>query len=288
MDGLSVGSVRVLPLSDGEFAPAVDNFFPDLPAAAWDAYRADHLLEGDRLPLNFGCFLLEADGRAILVDTGVGPVRPPALEGGGHLMEALREVGIDPDTIAYVLLTHFHPDHIGGNTAQRDGAWTPAFPRARYLAQRGEWEHWSHQEAPAVLMDRAVRPLLDDGRLELVDGERAVTASVTLLPTPGHTPGHESILIRSGGEGAVILGDILHTPAQVPDPDRSVRHDIDKEQARATRRAMWDRIEAHGLIVCAGHMRPPNTVGRLVRVEGKRHWQALMPAAGESGRARAR
>jgi len=265
--------VQIVPISDGVFAPAARLFFPELADEAWDAYRAEHLLDGVNLPLNFGCFLLRADGHTILVDTGVGPVAPAALTGGGHLMERLREIGVVADEIETVISTHMHPDHVGGNMIQEGEHWTAAFPRARYIAQAQEWEHWAEREGAAPLMERAVRPLVEAGRYELVEGEHELSASVRLLPTPGHTPGHNSVLISSGGEGAVILGDILHTPAQVVEPERSVRQDMDKDQARATRRAMWERVEQHGLTVCAGHLREGNNVGRIVRVEGKRYWQ---------------
>lgn len=273
MGGQLVGSVEVLPLSDGSFALPPARFFPEVPADAWAQYRAEHLDADGNVPLNLGCFLLRADGATILVDTGIGP---SSRFGGrsGALPAELDTAGIRPEAVDFVLTTHMHLDHIGWNTVERDGAAVPTFPHARYLVQRAEWE-WARSLTgdAAAPIERSVRPLEKAGALDLVEGEHAVTASVRFLPTPGHTPGHSCILIDSGGQQAVILGDVAHSPVQVTEPTWTVGADADKERARASRAALWERIAEHGLTVAAGHFLPPN-IGRFVRVEGRRYWRA--------------
>jgi glyoxylase-like metal-dependent hydrolase (beta-lactamase superfamily II) len=273
MGGELVGSVELLPLSDGSFSRPPSRFFPDVPADSWVPYREDYLDADGNVVLNLGCFLVRADGVTILVDTGIGP----HVNLGGHsgsLLEEMETAGVAREAVDVVLTTHMHLDHIGWNTVERDGAVVPTFPRARYLVQRIEWE-WAMSLTgdAAAPIDRAGRPLEPAGVVDLVDGEHAVTPSVRFLPTPGHTPGHSCILIDSNGQQGVILGDVAHSPVQVPQPEWSVGADVDKDRARASREALWDRIAEHGLTVAAGHFPPPN-VGRFVRVEGRRYWRA--------------
>jgi glyoxylase-like metal-dependent hydrolase (beta-lactamase superfamily II) len=276
-----IGSTEVLALSDGTFSRPPERFFPDKDEAAWAPYQ-QYLDDHGEVPLNIGSFLIRADGRTLLVDTGIGP----AMDMGGvteRLPDALRGAGVAPEEIDAVLITHMHFDHIGWNTTGTESGPAPTFPRAHYLIQATEWRYWvqpKSEQAPHLtdqlieILDRTARPLEGAGLLELVDGEHAVTPSVHFLPTPGHTPGHACILIDSGGEQAVILGDVAHNPVQVADPNWSVGGDTDLELGRRSRAALWERIEQHGLTVCAGHFTGPN-IGRFVRVEGRRMWRGL-------------
>jgi glyoxylase-like metal-dependent hydrolase (beta-lactamase superfamily II) len=119
-----------------------------------------------------------------------------------------------------------------------------------------------------------VWPLAELGLMELMDGEYALTRALTALPTPGHTPGHMSILITSQGERALILGDAAHNPAQVHETDWVSRADMDPEVTRRTRRALMERLEREGTVVAAGHFPAPG-FGKIVRLEGRRLWQVL-------------
>ncbi len=119
-----------------------------------------------------------------------------------------------------------------------------------------------------------VWPLDELGLLELMEGDQALTSQLTTLPTPGHTPGHMSIVISSQGEKALILGDVLHNPVQAHETDWVSRADMDPEQTRITRRSLMERLEREGTLVAAVHMPAPG-FGKIVRLEGRRYWQAL-------------
>lgn len=281
MDGITIGRVEILPLSDGYLARTPGRFFPETPAADWQPYR--QFLDADgQVRLNLGCFLLRADGRTVLVDSGLGPEIDPGEGEGGRLLDALAAADVPAEAVDLVLATHLHLDHIGWHAARRGDEYAPTFPRARYLIQRAEWEHWLQprtEQTPHIdeedeqFLARLLPPLERAGVLELVDGEYAATPSVRYLPTPGHTPGHACVLVDGGDERAVILGDVAHSPAQVGEPQWPVGADEDRALGIATRRALWEQIEWHGLRVAAGHFPPPG-IGRFVRVEGRRWWQA--------------
>ncbi len=272
-DTMRVGNVEVRALSDGGFTPPPSRFMPDVPAEAWERYRAQHIDANGNLRLNLGCFLVRSGGQTILVDNGIGP-RDTGGIAGGRLMDELKEAGVAPEDIDQVVITHMHFDHIGWNTVDRAGGPTPTFPRARYTIQRAEWDYWAKEESAKRTMETLAYPVERAGQLSLVDPNHQPTPDLTMLSTPGHIPGHVCILIASGGEQAVILGDVAHTPVQVTEPDWSIAADVDQVRARQSRNALWDRIEAEGLRVAAGHFPPPN-FGRFVRLEGRRTWQML-------------
>jgi glyoxylase-like metal-dependent hydrolase (beta-lactamase superfamily II) len=105
-------------------------------------------------------------------------------------------------------------------------------------------------------------------------GEHSITRELTAVPTPGHTPGHVSILVTSQGQRALVLGDAAHNPAQFEEPDWVSRADMDPELTRQTRRALLDRLEREDILVMAGHFEAPG-FGRVVRLNGRRYWRGL-------------
>lgn len=274
---ISVGNVEILSLSDGILEFDLCNFFPTIPQDNWHQYES-HLTAEHKVRFNLGSFLVRADGRTILVDTGLGPKPADAPETPwGTLLDDFTAHGVQPADIDMVVLTHLHRDHVGWNLLSQGGKYVPTFPRARYWVSTKDWEACHH---PAVQPDRfpnaptCVWPLAELGLVEFMDGEHALTRELTALPTPGHTPGHMSILITSQGERALILGDAAHNPAQVHETDWVSRADMDPEQTKITRRVLMERLEWEGTLVAAGHFPAPG-FGKIVRLEGRRYWQVL-------------
>lgn len=273
---VTIGKVEILSLSDGALQFDLCNFFPSISEEQFQPYQ-DYLTPEHQVRFNLASFLVRSDGHTILVDTGMGPKPADAPDSPwGQLMDDFQTHGVRPEDIDMVVMTHLHRDHVGWNLQASEAARRPTFPKARYWLSRGDWEA-CHQPEVSDRFPNApdqVWPLEELGLMEFMDGEQALTSELTTLPTPGHTPGHMSIMISSQGERALILGDVLHNPAQAQETDWVSRADMDPEQTRITRRALMERLEREGTLVAAGHMPAPG-FGKLVRLEGRRYWQAL-------------
>jgi glyoxylase-like metal-dependent hydrolase (beta-lactamase superfamily II) len=157
-------------------------------------------------------------------------------------------------------------DHVGWNTMRVNGGWAPTFPNARYLVAQPEWEHWSKEDDRSMgdVLGDSVRPIVEAGLVDFVAPGHALTGEVALEPTPGHTPGHTSVRIRSEGREAVITGDLMHHPAQCAHPEWGSSADVDPAQARRTRRAFLDAQAGRAVLVIGTHFAGPHA-GRIVR-----------------------
>ena len=286
---MTVGNVEISHLYDmvADFPLTLDQLFPTVPLEAWEPYRREYpdlFGPGNAWRYHGGCYLIRSEGRTIVVDTGVGPSSLGLaiwIGAGGELPDRIRAAGVALEDVQTVVFTHLHPDHVGWNLQQDGDTFRPTFPRARYLAHRADWETFHRPEVQQAMEGVAPRyvqetltPLESLGALDLTDGERSLTSEVTALHTPGHTPGSMSLLISSGGERAIIVGDAIAHPAQVEHPDWGFAFDFDGETALQTRGQLLDRIEAEGLILTACHFPEPG-FGRVVRLEGRRVFQAL-------------
>jgi glyoxylase-like metal-dependent hydrolase (beta-lactamase superfamily II) len=282
---VAVGQARVLPVLDArvDYPWPLAELFPGVPDDAWDPYR-------ERYPDAFGaptvwrssyrCFLIRSQDRTILLDSGMGTAGSPlagVFATEGQLLPRLQRAGVDPGDVEVVILSHLHPDHVGGNF---DSSGQLTFPNARHLVPAADWEAFHTPEVqahfPFPYVEHAITPLESLGVLELVSGEHAVTDEVRLLPAPGHTPGHTTVRIASGGDEALLVVDALLHPAQVTEPDWSSMFDMDPERDRATRRDLLDRLEGQEMLFAASHF-PEPAFGRIARLDGRRYWQPSHP-----------
>ena len=274
---LQIDDVEILALSDGMLEFDLCNFFPTIPGEDWQPH-ASHLTHEQKVRFNLGSYLIRSSGRTILVDTGLGP-RPADTPDvpWGELLRDFQAHGVRPDEVDMVVLTHLHRDHVGWNLVREGERYVPTFPNARYWMTAKDWETChqpEHQPQRYPNAPTCVWPLEELNLIEFMHGEHSLTRELTAVPTPGHTPGHVSLLITSQGQRALVLGDAAHSPVQFEEPDWCSRADMDPDLTRQTRRALLDRLEREEIIVAAGHFQAPG-FGRVVRLEGRRYWRGL-------------
>ena len=274
---IRVGNAEIMSLSDGMLEFDLCNFFPTIPGDSWQQYES-HLTAEHKVRFNLGSYLIRSDGRTILVDTGLGPKPANAPDAPwGQLMHDFQTHGVRPEEVDMVVLTHLHRDHVGWNLLPEGGTYVPTFPNARYWLSTTDWEVCHRADVQPDRFPNAptcVWPLAELGLVEFMQGEHSITRELTAVPTPGHTPGHMSILITSRGERALVLGDAAHNPAQIHETDWVSRADMDPDLTKQTRRALMERLEREEIIVAAGHFEAPG-FGRIVRLDGRRYWQGL-------------
>jgi glyoxylase-like metal-dependent hydrolase (beta-lactamase superfamily II) len=219
--------------------------------------------------LSIHALLVEAPGLKLVVDTCVGNDKKRSVPLFDNLQTAFlsdfAKAGCTPDDVTAVVCTHMHVDHVGWNTKLVDGNWVPTFPNARYLLGQAEWDHWSAEGEGdhKAILDDSVRPLFAAGLVDLVAMDHRISPEVRLIPTPGHTPGHVSVLIESEGASAVITGDMMHHPCQIARPDWASGFDTDQARGRTTRRAFLEDMARDGTLVIGTHFAAP-TAGRVV------------------------
>jgi glyoxylase-like metal-dependent hydrolase (beta-lactamase superfamily II) len=227
--------------------------------------------EEGKLRFSIHALVVETPTLTILVDTCVGNDKERLPYRLWHQLQTnflgdLAAAGFDRMQVDVVLCTHLHVDHVGWNTMLVEDTWVPTFPNARYLLARDEFEHWANddEEFQQTIMGDSVLPVFDAGLVDLVDTTHQVCEEVDLVPTLGHTPGHVSVRIRSGGEQALITGDFVHHPCQMARLDWASSADSDKARAEATRRRVFaEHVDTPTLII-GTHFAGP-TAGRVVR-----------------------
>ena len=278
MTGYSVriGDAEIISVTDGHIHFTPSDFFPSVDSGEWAAH-SDQLTADGLIRMNVGSFVIRVGDDVALVDTGLGEGDHPFDNSEwGLLASDMAGKGISPDEVNTVIITHLHRDHVGWNMIEKDGARTPFFPNAGYYIPKADWDVFTRRAGMRMFsyINEQVTPLMELGALEFVEGEQPITDNLTALPTPGHTPGHTSVLVSSAGESAVVLGDAAHIPVQAHHTDWSPRADTNPELSRQHRAELFDRMEKDHSLVVSGHFPVPG-FGRLARVEGRRYWQAL-------------
>jgi glyoxylase-like metal-dependent hydrolase (beta-lactamase superfamily II) len=253
-------------------------FFPNTSDEAWAPYRSwlepDALdPKSDALLFPMQSYVVRTAHHTVLIDTCIGngkdrPKRPSwHLKTDDTYLRGLATLGIAPEEIDYVFCTHLHADHVGWNTRLENGRWVPTFPNARYIFSKKEFETWrdvGHRNFARTPLEDSVLPIVAANRAQLVANDFALDDQIRLESTPGHTPDHVAIAIGSAGEGAVMCGDLMHSPVQCLHPEWVPWPDWDAELASRTRRAFLERYCDTPTLVCTAHF-PLPSAGRIVR-----------------------
>jgi glyoxylase-like metal-dependent hydrolase (beta-lactamase superfamily II) len=261
----TVGDAQVTALSDGTMPLDLHQVLKGISPVEMDALLARYFLTNPVQP-SINVYLIEMEGRAVLVDTGTGDLFGPG--NGGRLPEALAAAGIRPDQIDDVLITHAHPDHIGGLVTGGRRVFSKAVihvgkPDLDFFLGEG-----NHLNPRAAEQAKAMfKPYLDDGKIHSFERTGEILPGISAELRPGHSPGSALFRLNSRGQELVIIGDIIHVAAvQLDRPDVTFLFDWDPSKARADREQALQEFARGGTLIAAPHLSFPG-VGH-VRVEG--------------------
>ncbi len=276
-----LGNLDLAILSDGDFYIDAGATFGIVPRVMWESY-AGEMDSRYRVTLGLNSLLLRSQGKTILIETGVGDKpggwrRQSSPASQGTLLTEMDAIGVRPEEVDVVLNTHLHADHSGWNTRYVDGELVPTFPNATYMLVRDEWEAAiaPNERTRATYLEENILPIEQKGRLELVDGETKITDEVTLVPTPGHSAGHASVVLSSGGESAIYIGDIAQKAVQLERTAWVAAFDIMPLVSMETKKRIVEQAISDGSLLIAVHAPFPG-LGRMTRTEqGHRHWTAV-------------
>ncbi|MFB9691377.1 MBL fold metallo-hydrolase [Amycolatopsis plumensis] len=283
---VTIGSTTITYLPDGEVHLEPSTLFPSSGSDGWAAY-APYLDPDGRLPVSVGSFLVTTPTHRVLVDLGLGAVdfEVPGMGSftGGALLDSLADEGVDPAEIDTVIFTHLHHDHVGwtSDLAPAPGVvhTSPAnaltFGRARHLVDRDEWNYWNGQaEVTGPDPDAVQKPL--SSVIQFFDRAEDVVPGISALPTAGHTPGHTSLLVTDPGsdERVLILGDVMHTQAQVSETHWNFLLDVDAERGTYARVALLEQYHDDRTVVAGGHF-AGTVFGRFLPPRKQHRWATL-------------
>lgn len=302
MEQWKIGDIVVSKIVEfGGWLP-IDMWFGIMPDCTPDALEQLAWLtptyrRGDQINLSIHSFLIETPSHKIIVDTGIGNAKRRQWEFFNDLqtdfLSRADEV-IPRDEVDLVVLTHLHSDHVGWNTRLVSGEWVPTYPDARYCVARSEYDYWlryvndpsiavSYSDFAQMALDArevyrdSIAPIVEAGLVDWVDPDEELVPGVTLFSTPGHTPGHMSVLLESGNERAIISGDVFHTQAQVGRSNWRAQFDSAPDEAIATRQTFLEQFADTSTLVLGTHFGTPT--GNYIRRNGDSF--KLVPVTGE-------
>jgi glyoxylase-like metal-dependent hydrolase (beta-lactamase superfamily II) len=280
----SVGDFQCIAIKDGTFPYTTNSFFANVPKEQLE----DHHLPLDHLVCPYNCLVVKTGKHTLLIDTGAGIAVNKYLEKdglaptSGDLLKHLSAEGIAREEITTVVLTHAHPDHIGGVL---DASGKPAFPNAQYVMSKTEWDFWTSdpdlhnleladgiKELLVITAQKNLLPL--KGRIELLDGEKEVVPGVHVIPAPGHTPGHIALAISSSKAQLLHVADSVLHPMHLENPAWRNAFDLNQDDAATTRQRLLDRAVADNANVLAYHFPFPG-IGRVIKSGNAWKWEAL-------------
>jgi glyoxylase-like metal-dependent hydrolase (beta-lactamase superfamily II) len=266
-----IGGFEVTTLLDGSAMRDGPHpiFGADQPAEAVAELMRQSMLPEMKVQFYFTPTLVNTGAELVLFDTGNAPANRPGV---GNTQDQLKAAGYTPDQVDIVVITHFHPDHIGG--VMTDGA--PTYPNARYVTGSTEHNLWDKiamddpENGAGKVYTANLKPLLD--KFTFIEPGAAVVSGVTAVESFGHTLGHLSFMLESAGAGLLVWGDIAnHFVASIERPDWHVSFDMDKEMAVATRKRIFDMVSADHVPVVAYHS-PFPAVGLIEAKDGGYRW----------------
>jgi glyoxylase-like metal-dependent hydrolase (beta-lactamase superfamily II) len=285
MNTWQIGDFTVSRIVEMEVAGGTRFILPDATrdAASDISWLNPHFADDDgNLIMSIHALVIDTGDQRIIVDTCIGNDKPRNVPNWNNLqtsfLQDLEAAGYPRESIDTVLCTHLHVDHVGWNTMLVNGEWVPTFPNARYLLAQKEFDYWMNggigddEDAYGDVLGDSVQPVVDAGLVDLVDWEHQVWPGVQLEPTPGHTPGHCSVHLRSNG------GDCIHHPCQMTRVDWCSSADSDQSAGQATRETLLAKYVDSDVLFIGTHFATP-TAGHVKHLDGGGYWLDVGDAA---------
>lgn len=270
---MKIGDYELSFISDGTFLLDGGAMFGVVPKSLWQKKApAD---EKNRITLGLNSLILIKNKTVVLLETGLGEFESQKfqeiyeIKREKNLLEKIKEFGLDLEDVTYVINTHLHFDHCGWNTRSKDGILKPTFSRAKYFIQRKEWEsalNPDERSSASYIRDRLI-PLKEKGNLELIDGDLEVEEGIKIIHAPGHTRGHQCVLIESKGKKLFFPGDLIPTSAHFPLP-YIMAYDLFPLETLENKKKILERAEREGWIFALYHD-PKYVFGKAEKFEGK-------------------
>ena len=268
---IQLDTIRITYLPDGYALFCPTDLFPTTTPPDWQPYQ--HLLNHDgQLVSSVGAYIIQTSNRIILVDVGYCPGQ--YIEGsiflqGGELLSSLKRAGFAPTDIDIVFLTHLHSDHVRGISQRVNDEQNFIFPNAHFLVRSAEWQRFANPAEPRSDVEDALKLL--ESRIELIEEGESIVPEVTVLATPGHTAGHASLLVASGDQRAILLGDTFHSIVQIEHPTWTNTFDRDPELAKIARKQMLQELAKPATIGIGTHF-ADSVFGRVMLAQGGYQW----------------
>ena len=272
----SIGTLDCIAVNDGDMEYDASEYVANAPTAEVASALELHGHQPDRIPSPYSGLVIRTDSHLVLIDTGAGGLTPDV----GKLHGNLRRAGIEPNEIDTVVLTHGHPDHIGGNV---DADGHPAFPNARHVMFRREWDYWVDEAilAGPLAVLRGVgeaEPAAIPGPGGTPRPRHRDRAGIEALEAAGHTPGHMAVAVRSGGDELLYISDAAIHPIHLEHPDWYPIWDYDPVAAVAAKRRLCERATSAGSLVLAFHFPPFPSLGHITKHDGGWQWEPVASA----------
>jgi glyoxylase-like metal-dependent hydrolase (beta-lactamase superfamily II) len=267
-----LGDLACACLSDGSWNYPLQDLFANVTEAQMREALDQHDPLRDYLTTPYTYLYVNSGEHRVLVDMGAGDLFAPKA---GKLLDSMKAAGIDPAQIDTVVITHAHPDHIGG-TLDEEGQ--PIYANASYYISKEEWAFWFSEDSLVQAFERHVHiarrnlePLRE--RVHLVEGEAEIVPGICAIPAPGHTPGHMVVSVSSRGEHLLYIGDTVVHPIHLEHPGWTLIYDILPEEAASSKQRIFDRAAAEQALVVGQHFAPFPSLGTVIKLGTTWQWR---------------
>jgi glyoxylase-like metal-dependent hydrolase (beta-lactamase superfamily II) len=287
----SIGDFECISVGDGIVNYPIESFFANASRLDVEAALRQHGLRTDQVATPYTCLFVNTGQHHVMIDLGAGSLGVhagqifPGLDhttsSTGSLIQNLRAAGISPDVVDTVIITHAHPDHVGGAL---DDSGNLIFANANYYIGRTEWNYWMSEEAAdsaipmAALVRRNLAPLRD--RMILIEDGHEIVPGIRAIATPGHTAGHMALSITSGGEELLHVSDVVLFPLHLEHPDWLPVFDLSPAQAAASKQSIFDYAAEKQALVFAHHFPPFPNLGHVIKRTLGWQWQPIKSERG--------